>query len=240
MRMVLLSGLSILAATSTALAADISLTRAGTVEDLRLERAEWSGFSGVILAGGAFMDTLASTETVWRKTEDPSFHRSGVLGGALGYDHQFGSIVVGAHLEGMATNFRSEPSSVLSVENRWLASGTVRLGFDAGRFMPYVSAGVGYGRLQVDHYPHYVFADTDTYRASGDERTTYAKTAQALVLGGGVESRLRNGVFLRADYKHFKFEEIDFQMDEPRGANPVELQAQNTVDVFNLGLGYRF
>lgn len=238
MRIVTFFGLFLLGSTASALAADAPVATFGTVEHLRLERSDWSGFSGVLFAGGAFLNVSGTAESRYNTNKESNFERSGVFGGSVGYDHQFSQLVLGAHLEGMVTNFRSDASKDLSVQGKWLSSGTVRLGFDAGRFMPYVSAGVGYGRLQVDHETRAMLAEDDMFSPPPARmlESSYSKTALALVLGGGVEARINDGFFARADYKHFRFDDIQFNMNELSTI----MTASNNIDVFNLGLGYRY
>lgn len=237
MRFLSLSGLMAITISSAVNAADIPVAQFGTVKELRLERAKWSGFSGVLFAGGAFLGA-DGTLTASNYTEDENnFQRAGNFGGSIGYDRQFRSFILGAHLEGMLTNFRSGPSRPLSVEAKWLNSGTARLGFDAGRFMPYFSVGVGYGRFSVQNeQTYYVDAAPSVFEVS----TSNTTNAYALVLGGGLEARIQDGLFLRADYKHFRFQDVEFELNEPEYVRPVSFTASNKIDVFNLGLGYRF
>ncbi|POF34046.1 outer membrane protein [Roseibium marinum] len=239
MRFLPILGLFLLGSTSSSLAADAPAVAFGTVENLRLERSDWSGFSGVLFAGGAFLNVSGTAESTYNTNKESNFERSGTFGGSIGYDHQFNQLVLGAHLEGMVTNFPSDASKDLSVQGKWLSSGTVRLGFDAGRFMPYVSAGVGYGRLQVDHETRAMLAEDDlgSPPAARQLEASYSKTALALVLGGGLEARIHDGFFARADYKHFRFDDIQFNLD---GFPATTMTASNNIDVFNLGLGYRY
>jgi|GEM_PF-1575389 len=197
-----------------ALAADLPVADFGVVEELRLQREDWSGLNGVVFFGGGF--TQGSDSLGF-----DAFFRSGAVGGSLGYDRQFDRVVFGVHVEGMLTNFQGTTSSGLArQEAKWLSSTTIRMGYDAGRFMPYVSAGVGFGNYKVER------------KSDG---LTASNTHVGFVAGAGVEARISRGLFVRADYKHYEFEDKEYQFS---GFAP--FTADGRADMFNLGLGYRF
>jgi len=203
-----------LAAPQPALAADTPVADFGSVEDLRLTRQDWSGFNGVVFFGGGFMQGIDSFGL-------DAFFRSGSLGGSVGYSRQYDGVVFGADLEGTYVNFNESTRSGAAQQSaNWLGAATVRMGYAAGRFLPYVSAGIGFGNYKLER------------KADG---LSDSNTHLAFVAGAGVEARINSNLFLRADYKHYEFEEKQYQLT---GFAPFTVDGQ--ADMFNLGLGYRF
>lgn len=206
--------LSTISLSASVHAADFPSVELDGIQDLRLQRQEWSGFNGVISVGGGFLtgsDSLGGD----------SFFRSGIVAGSVGYDHQINSVVFGAALEGAYTNFRGNSASGSSRQSaNWLASATVRAGIDTGRFMPYVSAGLGFGNYKVER---------KSDGASDDN------THIGFVVGAGVEARVTDTIFARLDYKHYEFNDQTYRIS---GWAPFDVEGQ--ADTFTLGLGYRF
>jgi opacity protein-like surface antigen len=197
-----------------ALAADLPAANFGTVEELRLTRQDWSGINGIVFFGGGFMQGSDSLGL-------DAFFRSGSAGGSVGYSQQFNRVVFGADLEGTYANFNGSTRSGNARQSaNWLGAATVRMGYDAGRFMPYVSAGIGFGNYEIKRNADGI-SDSNTHLA--------------FVAGAGVEARISQGLFLRADYKHYEFEDKEYQLS---GFAPFTASGQ--ADMFNLGLGYRF
>ncbi|MCV0428928.1 MAG: porin family protein [Roseibium sp.] len=205
--------------TSGVFAADIPVTNPPVtdytlVEDLRLNRADWSGFNAVLFAGGGFLqgdDSLGGD----------SFFRSGLVGGSIGYDFQFNQFVLGAGVEGAYVNFRGNSSSGNTRQNsNWLGAATVRSGYDAGRFMPYLSAGIGFGNYKIKR------------KSDGlsDENTHIG-----FVAGAGVEAKVTDNVYARLDYKHYEFNSKSYTL--PGFSS---FTVDGTADIFNIGVGYRF
>jgi outer membrane immunogenic protein len=214
MRLIFLSLVSVLGLAPVSQAADVPAADYGLVEDLRLQRQDWSGFNGVLFFGGGFLsgsDSLGGD----------SFFRSALVGGSVGYDHQFNSVVFGASLEGSLTNFRGNSSSGNSRQrSNWLGAATVRAGYDAGRFMPYLSAGVGFGNYEIERKSDGASAENTHF---------------GFVAGAGVEARITNNIFARIDYKHYEFGDQTYRIS---GWSPFTVDGK--ADVFNIGVGYRF
>jgi len=204
---------------SATLAADINTAPVpvydfGTSENLRLTRSDWSGFNVVVFGGGG---TLQGKDNVGNK----SFFRSGMVGGSVGYDQQFNKFVLGVGLEGALTNFVGSTRSGNSRQSsNWVSSATFRAGYDAGRFMPYVSAGMGFGNYKVERKSN---------GASDDN------TFVGFVAGAGVEARITDGLFARIDYKHYEFAEKSFNVP-----GLTTFTVEGSADLVSAGLGYRF
>ncbi|MBN9672833.1 outer membrane protein [Roseibium aggregatum] len=215
-----------------ALAADLGEPALEPIEELRLTRQDWTGFSGVLFVGGGIVN---GNDTVgWNTTL-----KSTVGGISLGYDQQIGKFVVGAHAEGLASNFeeRTYTHNVRQRAER-LGALTARLGYDAGRFMPYVSAGIGTGKYTLQQIQREVvdLLAEDRYLAPAPSRiVTDTNTLYGWVAGGGLEGRITDHVFVRADYKHFHLYDKQYQFDDGQ-----PFFAGASADIIDLGIGYRF
>ncbi|TYC49476.1 porin family protein [Rhodobacterales bacterium] len=218
-------------ALAPALGADLIVEDVQPVPELRLERQGWSGVSAVVFAGGG---RVAGDDTVGWDTQMRSF----ISGASAGYDMQFDRIVFGGHVEGIAGNFEDVAYTGNVRQNaEWLASVTARLGYDAGRFMPYVSGGLGFGKYKFTQVQHAELADDDIgyIPLAGDREVTDTDMLYGWVAGAGVEAKLTENVFLRADYKHFHLYDQEFQL-----ADGQPFKAGGKADVVDLGIGYRF
>jgi len=204
----------VLGLTASANAADIIEPVYVETGDLRLEGFDRTGFNAVVFAGGGFLtgsDNLGFD----------AFFRSGQFGGSLGYDHQFNRLVLGASVEASLTNFRGSSSSQnYRQSSNWLSAATVRVGYDAGRFMPYLSAGVGFGNYKIEQKSS----------GSSDENTHVG-----FVVGAGIEANITRNAFARLDYKHYEMGEKTYDVS---GLPSFSLDGR--ADMFNLGVGYRF
>lgn len=217
-------------------AADLLNEGIPTADELRLRPQTWSGFSGVAFAGGGVVS--GRDDVGW----DLTMH-SGLLGASAGYDVQFERIVLGGHLEGFFSNFqKTADSRNVRQSAEWIASITGRLGYDAGRFMPYLTGGLGIAKYKFEQArPRevidllaYDYAVTSPAGFSGGT-VTDTRMLYGPVIGAGMETRLTDSLFLRLDYKHFHFLDRNFQFQ-----NGQPFEAGATADIVDLGVGYRF
>lgn len=221
---------------ATVYAADLLNEGIPTADELRLRPQTWSGFSGVAFAGGGVVSGRDGVG--W----DLTMH-SGLLGAAAGYDTQFDRIILGGHLEGFFSNFqKTTDSGNVRQSAEWIASITGRLGYDAGRFMPYLTGGLGIAKYKFEQTrPRevidllaYDYAVTSPDSFSGGT-VTDSRMLYGPVVGAGVETRLTDNLFLRLDYKHFHFLDRDFRFQ-----NGQPFEAGATADIVDLGVGFRF
>lgn len=98
--------------------------------------ADWTGF----YAGGQLGYGRINSDTI-TDADDPS---GAIYGVHAGYNYDFGSLVLGGELDIDGTNISSDTPAV-DVDS--VARAKVKLGYDAGQFMPYATAGVA--RLQT-------------------------------------------------------------------------------------------
>lgn len=99
--------------------------------------------------------------------------------------------------------------------SNWYASARARFGYDMGRFMPYVTGGVAYTRLNVSQFIYFE-SETRSIAERSDKRS-----ALGWVAGAGVEYALNDNWRLRGEYRHVSF----------KNSNPLNF-ASNTFPTF--------
>lgn len=106
--------------------------------------SDWSGF----YAGGQLGFGSLSIDDNDDATDDEDF--DGALYGLhAGYMYDFGSIVAGAEIDFDGTQIEVGEGDT-AVEVGSVLRAKARLGYDAGRFLPYVTAGFAQARLNSD------------------------------------------------------------------------------------------
>lgn len=175
----------------------------------------------------------------------------GALGGAqLGYNHQFGRVVLGAELSGSwgnldNTNFCFQTTTLFPGEEancrarqKWSAQFLTRLGyaFDDGRLLPYIVGGVAVSRMNLH------FTDTDTLAGNTIEWGT-GKTITGAVFGAGVQYALGSGFSLGLEYLYTRYGAQDFSSLET--INGVPFVASNdksdlTTQTLRVVANYKF
>ena len=137
-----------------------------------------------------FCNGAATTPNTGCRKHDGGFE----FGGRVGYDWQFGSIVVGAVGEATRTQ----------VQDSVTAFSTTRVGFARGRNLPYVTG--GYARGKIDRQ----FSTTNTantFAARGG-----GKSADGWQLGAGVERRLTQQVSLGVEYLYTNLKDDGYRV----------------------------
>jgi outer membrane immunogenic protein len=173
--------------------------------------ASWTGFYAGVQIGGAWSGDFTSRDINGYNGADFSVNGdNGLLGGAqLGYNHQFGRIVVG--IEGEYGNLgtrqsgqfpayvgvRSATDSVASVDYGWFATVTGRVGFTWDRALIYGKAGWGWVDTSAS------FTDTDPIGTTLVSGTGASKTLTGAVYGGGIEFPLASRLSFKVEYEHF-------------------------------------
>ncbi len=146
---------------------------------------------------------------------------SGVAGVFGGYSHSFHRIVIGLEADVNASNYTAVSSTGDSRStSKWSTTSTVRLGYDTGKFLPYLSAGVGLAGYEVKRF---------------DDGQKASNTHVGFVVGAGIETKITDNISARIDYKHMKISKEKYQFD---GYAPFHIKGQN--DLVTLGLAYNF
>ena len=105
--------------------------------------SDWTGFyAGAQLGYGQLdSDTL---DTLDVEVDGATF------GAHVGYLADFGSWVLGGELQLDGTNIESSDDAVLNAEIDTVTRGLLRLGYDGGDFLPYITGGIAQARVSGD------------------------------------------------------------------------------------------
>ena len=142
----------------------------------------------------------------------------GLDGGTLGYNWQDGRIVFGIEGDIDWANIRGSAAcagTVCSTRNDWLGTVRGRLGYDLGRFMPYITGGLAAGNIRSN------------IAGVGTSDTTKA----GWTVGGGIEAAFARNWSAKLEYLY-----VDFG----RGGAIAGSSARATENVVRAGLNYRF
>src|SRR5262249_49802469 len=147
--------------------------------------------------------------TTWSVNPD-----AGVVGAHLGYQHQFGSIVVG--VEGnWLTSIRDKfdettcPNPAFRCSARFddVLSVGPRIGWAAGHWMPYVTGGYATARFE------------DERRNTSDGALRFSGSARhdGWYIGGGVEWIVSPGWSVGLEYRHYELDKAIVDFTTPAG-----------------------
>ncbi len=174
----------------------------------------WTGFYLGINGGGGF------GRSNWGGVG--SFNTSGgLVGGTIGYNYQVGSAVFGAEGDIDWADINGTGPLGVRTKDSWLSTVRGRLGYAAGRFMPYVTGGAAFGNIQAS--------------APGFPGAT--ATNVGWTIGAGLEFGLVGNWTLKAEYLYVDLGK--FNCGFSCGLTPVE-NVSFTTNVVRAGLNYRF
>lgn len=127
---------------------------------------------------------------------------SSFIGGArLGFNYQFGAVVVGVEgdIEGMnAAEGKGDLGGTVRVRQDWQGSVRARLGYSLDRIMIYATGGVAFTKLEYA-YVSPLAGLTETINSS---RTGWT-------VGGGVDYALTDNIILGVDYRYTDYGRFD-------------------------------
>ena len=217
-RTMMVAAAAVLAGVGAAAAADLGSYR-GSAKDEPLAYAPitWSGFYIGAHAGGAWGE---SRHTDSDGVTSGDFDIDGFVGGAtLGYNHQTGRLVLGVEADVSGGDIEGSVGGVCeitcasSIDVLWTIRG--RLGYDMGRWMPYVTAGL---------------AVADAEASLGD--ISGSETLTGFAVGGGAEVKLGGNWSLKAEYLFTSLDEFEY-------ADGLEADFDE-LHVARVGVNYKF
>lgn len=215
--------LSLTVLTGGAIAADIAADPVSTGRD-------WTGLYVGAQAGYLF------GAADWRNTSlDGRFAEgspeSGAIGIFGGYDVDLGSIVLGVSGQYSFTDasstaiFQAPAGDTATFDVSGYGSLDARLGFDLGRFLPYVAAGASVAQL-------------DVYYDGVPDEDYATETLWGWSVGLGTDVALTDNLVARLEYRHSDFgdKEVVSNVTAPGATHDVSL----TSDSLEVGLAWRF
>jgi outer membrane immunogenic protein len=199
---------------------------------------DWSGpYAGVHIGGAWGAMTTADVTGIYLGTPgtfDNSF--AGVFGGAqLGYNFQFGTIVVGPEVEfgGIDISHRelNVPGLIAdSVDGGFYADVTGRIGVSIGCGLLYTKGGFIY------------LSGSESHSDAGPPAATATKNGlDGWTLGGGYEYRITPSFSVKAEYVHSDFGSNTFLDTSGTCISPpCPIKDSMTVDTAKVGVNYFF
>jgi outer membrane immunogenic protein len=134
------------------------------------------------------------------------------FGGIMGVNYQFGNgFVAGTELDlGKAGNasgrlgdsFGTDPATAFNLNGGLTGSGRLRLGYAAGRFMPFVTGGVAYEGFGIDVVDNY---DCAPGGCAGQARFSGDGQAFGFSVGAGLNYAISDNIIMGAEYRYSKF-----------------------------------
>ncbi|MCM2503223.1 porin family protein [Aureimonas altamirensis] len=213
-----------------ALAADVVFEEpAAPVAAIAPIAHDWTGFSVGVFGGGATGDAEL-TDSAALAGEKNDF--DGLLGGVqVGYDQQFGSVVVGARASVAATNI-DNGDAVLSSKLKYLGTAGVRAGVAVNKLLPYAHAGVAFGQTEQK-----------TSSAAFDSTKLDKADHTGWTAGAGAEYSLTQNISVGAEYGYVDLgkEEVYSGNYSPAGRATATVANEDlTFHTFKAGVNFRF
>lgn len=232
MKAVLLASTILFAATGDGMAAD------AVAADPVAAPYNWTGFYAGVHGGyswgsgdGPYPSPVVRFETAYPEAQ------GGLLGVQAGYNHQWGSFVLG--VEGDLSYSWADGSSRINTfpggtdagarddsEYSYLASITGRAGYAFDRTLLYAKGGIAFTRLEMSDYD-----DPDNFNARGADNLT------GWTIGGGVEHALNDKWSVKGEYQFYRFSG-DVALDDPVPFRTYE--GDFNVHAVKIGLNYKF
>ncbi|ENN94747.1 outer membrane protein [Bartonella vinsonii] len=122
----------------------------------------------------------------------------------------------------------SEKSSITFVhtlKQKWNGATRVRVGYSAGRIMPYISGGVAYGKFQD------ILSTSITGAEPFNATSDVTRAMIGYTLGGGVDFAVTDKVIARAEYRYSDFGKKKFKD---------EIELKYKTNDLRIGLAYKF
>lgn len=141
----------------------------------------------------------------------------GLFGATIGYNWQMGQLVTGIEGDISWSGMRDSGACALGacrVENNWLGTVRGRLGYNAGRWMPYVTGGLAVGDIDA--------------RVAG---VSSSSTELGWTIGAGIEAQIAGPWTAKVEYLY-----VDLGEGDSIGGQRPDF----TTNIIRAGLNYRF
>ena len=216
-----------------AVAADLPPRASAPAPAPVLIQHSWAGFYVGVNAGYGWSDVKIRerARNLAPLIFTPDFVPQGVIGGIhAGYNFQNGKMVIGVEVDGSLTDISARASAptqfkglsyTLEGNLKWLVTGRVRLGYDMGAFLPYITGGIAVGK--VDR----------TFSNSIPQSFSSSQTHVGWTVGIGSEYRLTPNLLARVEGLYVHLGEKTYGTFSPSDVTPSGL-------IVRAGLSYKF
>jgi outer membrane immunogenic protein len=261
MKKLLLAATALTAAAGSALAADLPARRMAPPPPMVMPAFTWTGFYIGGNAGYAWSETSAtlggtdplSAAAVAAVLPNPTLKLKpdGFTGGGqIGYNYQFGNVVLGIEADAQYTDLASTASQIGLNGNRishrttlqYLGTVRGRLGYAWDRWLVYGTGGFAYGDLYNRTFGYVTPTDVFPVAVGFKDRT---ETGYAV--GGGVEYAIPNWTMfgsaatVRVEYLHYDLGTRTIAVPTVIGAGPpLATKFKNDGDLVRAGLNFKF
>lgn len=185
---------------------------------------DWNGFYAGVGAGYTWAEADSGSITM-----EPN---GWSVGGVAGYNAVLGGgFVLG--VEGSVdwtdiVDDYTEATLTVTSTTDWAAALRARVGFDAGEFLPYVTAGVvwAHGTVTLDNTVPALSFEDDAVMTGG-------------IIGAGVEFAASDSMTIKAEYLYTKFAENTW-FEGSAGPLPFEISDNTTSSTVRVGINFHF
>jgi len=202
---------------------------------------KWVGIYIGAHIGGTFTDFKVQGDDGAFDESGPetyAFDKSKVVGGVYGgINHQIGTVVVGVDADVSFGDSEKtileipSPDNIVSAKLGTHGTLTARLGLDLGGWMPYVKAGLGWGRVKVVAGD---LIDGSDVIDEGDV-TRASDTRVGLAIGGGVDVKFTDNLIGRVDYTY-----MDLGSFSSSNLNNEQFRHSVETHTVRVGISYRW
>jgi outer membrane immunogenic protein len=187
MKHLFLTGASLFVLTSAAMAADVPPYEAPMAVSVE---HNWSGAYVGIHGGYAWGDQDLGAAELTDELE------GFVIGGQVGYNWQWDSIVFGIEADGSYSDQEDEIGGLVSTEVEYLASVRGRVGWAFDRFLVYGTGGAAFAGNEFE----LIGLDEDDADFFG------------WAAGGGVEYMVTDNISIGVEYLHYEFDDEEIEL----------------------------
>lgn len=235
--------------------------------DDHAQSASWSGFYIGANGGYGFSDGESSEITVFNPagialpTTSPLRYglepEGGFGGGQVGYNHQFGALVVGVEADIQASDINDDSRTTFvnpgdpnvispfdynaSIDIDWFGTVRGRLGYAYDRTLLYLTGGYAYG--EVSYSALYDFPPPGPGQSFGTAK--FSDRKDGYVLGAGVEHEFCENISLKVEYQYIDLGDHDvsgelFFRDGRASGETFRSEVDVDFHTVRVGLNYKF
>jgi outer membrane immunogenic protein len=220
------AGVFCLSLVATAHAADLPYRGAPRVPDTLLFSSPtldtWTGPYGGLTAGWGFAESKAAAAPIGK-------FNGAMIGGTLGYNHQFGDVVLGVEADATWDAMRAsgkwtvdEQPVTGSARLNYVATARARVGYAYDSALLYLTTGYAGGQLSMTvNRPDIPFSGSD------------AKWHHGYTIGGGLEYAFTRNLSAKGEYLYTSLRTRHYFDREVTNSGA-------TVQTFRTGVNYRF